>query len=69
MNHPQEFKFGQLSHTINYFSLSNSQTFGRDLIASITLTSCDLFTLASLGRKRPHEDKITFTLYYRNLLF
>ena len=31
------------------------------------LSSCGLFTLASLGRKCPHEDKITFShLYQKN---
>ena len=33
------------------------------------LTSCDLFTLTTLGRKRLNEDKITFTHKYRNVLF
>ena len=32
----------------------------------VILSSCGLFTLASLGRKRPyHEDKITFSHLYR----
>ena len=32
------------------------------------LTSCHLSTFASLKRKRPHENKITFTHKYRNVL-
>ena len=31
----------------------------------VILSSCGLFTLVLLGRKRPHEDKITFSHLYR----
>ena len=41
----------------------------RFMSEKVILSSCSLFTLASLGRNRPHEDKITFSHLYRKSLF